>query len=307
MTSAGSGTLLLLAGVLAGVVGTAGGITSLVSYPALLAVGVPALPATVANMVSGVACWPASGLMSRRELAGSGQWLARGLPVAAAGAAAGAGLLLTTPPGVFTRVVPFLIAAASVVLLAQPLLTAPRRRDRRRPGTTLVGVGVLSIYSGYFGAGSGIMLLALLLTLVDDRMPEANAGKNMLLGAGWVFLFVQLHLADVYVVQEIPGKGLKLVCGLYQPSQHRVRVDLEHPRRAPDTYAFGQARQHTHHQLHRHTLTMKDGAEGLQKGAATGDAQQLAPGAPIGMAVGAEIAPAHPAAIGTIRIGAEMR
>ena len=51
---------------------------------------------------------------------------------------------------------------------------------------------------------------------------------------------------------------------------------------------------------------MKDGAEGLQKVAATGDAQQLALGAPIGMTVGTEIAPAHPAAIGTIRIGAEM-
>jgi uncharacterized protein len=186
VTSAGSGTVLLLAGVLAGVVGTAGGITSLVSYPALLAVGVPALPATVANMVAAVVCWPASGLMSRRELAGSGRWLSRGLPVAAAGAAAGAGLLLTTPPGVFAQVVPFLVAAASVVLLAQPKPAAPRRRDRPREGATFLGVGVLSIYSGYFGAGSGVMLLALLLALVDDRMPQANAGKNMLLGAGGI-------------------------------------------------------------------------------------------------------------------------
>jgi uncharacterized membrane protein YfcA len=184
MTSAGSAALLLLAGVLAGVVGTAGGITSLVSYPALLAVGVPALPANVANLVAAVACWPGTALVSQRELAGSGPWLVRGLPVAAVGAAAGAGLLLTTPPGVFARVVPFLVAAGSLVLLTQPWLTARRQHRHRRPiGPTLVGVGVLSVYSGYFGAGSGVLLLALLLVLVDDRMPQANAGKNMLIGA----------------------------------------------------------------------------------------------------------------------------
>ena len=52
---------LLVAGMVAGVIGTAGGITSLVSYPALLAVGVPAYEANVANLVAGVAFWPASG------------------------------------------------------------------------------------------------------------------------------------------------------------------------------------------------------------------------------------------------------
>jgi uncharacterized protein len=184
MTSAGSAALLLLAGVLAGVVGTAGGITSLVSYPALLAVGVPALPANVANLVAAVASWPGAALVSQRELAGSRRWLMRGLPVAAVGAAAGAGLLLATPPGMFARVVPFLVAAGSLVLLAQPWLTARKQRRHRGPmRPTLVGVGVLSVYSGYFGAGSGVLLLALLLVLVDDRMPQANAGKNMLLGA----------------------------------------------------------------------------------------------------------------------------
>ena len=184
MTAAGSVVFLLVAGMLAGVIGTAGGITSLVSYPALLAVGVPALPANVANLVAAVACWPGTVLVSQRELAGSGRWLARGLPIAAVGAAGGAVLLLMTPPGVFARVVPFLVAAASLALLAQPRLTARRQRGRPRPvGSTLVGVGMLSVYSGYFGAGSGILLLALLLVLVDERMPQANAGKNMLLGA----------------------------------------------------------------------------------------------------------------------------
>ena len=58
----------------------------------------------------------------------------------------------------------------------------PRESGRLRLLTWPL-IGLVSIYSGYFGAGSGIMLLAVLLVLVDDRVPEANAIKNMLLGA----------------------------------------------------------------------------------------------------------------------------
>jgi uncharacterized membrane protein YfcA len=176
---------LVGAGVLAGIVGTGGGITSLVSYPALLAVGLSPLAADVANLVALVACWPGSALSSRRELAGSGRWLARGLPLAALGAAGGAVLLLTTPSGAFDRLVPFLLAAGSLALLLQPVLT---RRPRSRSGAVLAlpVVAVVSVYSGYFGAGAGVLLLAVLLVLVDDRLPEANAVKNMLNGASTV-------------------------------------------------------------------------------------------------------------------------
>src|ERR1700753_3116639 len=106
--------LIALAGIVAGVVGTAGGITSLVSYPALLLVGIPALPANVTNIVALVACWPGSALASRPELAGRRSWLLRWLPVAAIGGAAGSALLLSTPGGVFTRVVPFLVLTGSL-------------------------------------------------------------------------------------------------------------------------------------------------------------------------------------------------
>ncbi|MEV0195186.1 sulfite exporter TauE/SafE family protein, partial [Nonomuraea sp. NPDC050691] len=72
MNSAGDVLLLAAAGLLAGLVGTAGGITSLISYPALLAAGLPALSANVANIVAAVACWPGAALASRPELAGQG-------------------------------------------------------------------------------------------------------------------------------------------------------------------------------------------------------------------------------------------
>ena len=73
------------------------------------------------------------------------------------------------------------LASGSVALLAQPWLTAHLGATRSGPLTWPL-VGLVSVYGGYFGAGSGIMLLALLLVLVDDRLPEANAVKNMLLG-----------------------------------------------------------------------------------------------------------------------------
>jgi len=176
---------LAAAGVVAGIVGTGGGITSLVSYPALLSVGLPPLAADVANLVALVACWPGSALSSRRELAGSGRWLVRGLPLAALGAAGGALLLLTTPSGLFERIVPVLLAAGSLALLCQPVLTR-RLHARRGHVLALPVVATVSVYSGYFGAGAGVLLLATLLVLVDQRLPEANAVKNMLNGAATV-------------------------------------------------------------------------------------------------------------------------
>lgn len=179
---------LVAAGVVAGVVGTAGGITSLVSYPALLAAGLAPLPADVVNLVALVACWPSSALASRRELRGTSRLLALVLPAAAAGAAVGSLLLLVTPPGAFTRVVPWLVLAGSVALLAQPAITARRGApaalgDRRPRRALLPWIAALSVYGGYFGAGSGIMLLAALLVFEDARLPHANAVKNMLVGA----------------------------------------------------------------------------------------------------------------------------
>ncbi len=195
MISSVDAFVLFGAGVVAGVVGTAGAITSLVSYPALLAVGVPPLRANVANIVALVACWPGSALTSGPELVGSGRWLRRYLPLAAVGGAIGAALLRATPPGAFTRVVPFLIATGSLTLLAQPRLAARRSRHPHpaHPDKLLIpALLAISVYNGYFGAGSGVMLLAVLLIVIDDRLPAANALKNMLIGAATVASAVAL-------------------------------------------------------------------------------------------------------------------
>src|SRR5262249_20761889 len=117
---------------------------------------------------------------------------------------------------------------------------------------------------------------------------------------------IELHLADAYVVQGVSGEGVELLRCLHQPLQHRMRLDLEHPRRAPDAQPLGQARDDPHDEVDRGALPVKDRAERLEKIATTDDTQRLPPGPTTGMAIGAEIAPSHPAAIGTIWVGAAM-
>jgi len=174
---------LFAAGVVAGIIGSGGGVTSLVSYPALLAVGIPPLPANIANLVAGVAIGPGSALSSRRELVETRTVLVRLLPITILGTVVGAGLLLVTPPGVFARVVPFLVAAGAMVLIIQPaLMKLPEGWIRHSPLLQLGLVGAVCVYGGYFGAGSGVMLLAVILVLVDSRIAPANAIKNVLLG-----------------------------------------------------------------------------------------------------------------------------
>jgi uncharacterized membrane protein YfcA len=185
MTSMIDDVALVGGGVLAGLLGSAGGITSLISYPALLAVGLRPLPANIANNVALVACWPGSALSSGPELHGRRAWLWRWTLVMAAGGAAGAALLLSTPAGAFERVVPALIAIASLALVLQPRLTAWRGRRPRSPRRRPLAAGLLpvALYNGYFGAGAGVMTLTLLLAAVEPRLPVANALKNMLVGA----------------------------------------------------------------------------------------------------------------------------
>jgi uncharacterized membrane protein YfcA len=171
------------AGAFAGVVGTAGGITSLISYPALLAVGIGPLPANVTNAVALVASGVGSTLGSRPELQDQRARLRRWALLCVTGGTAGSVLLLVTPRSVFDWIVPFLVASASLLLLAQPRITTWHQARPRRGTEPIVLAAVfgVSLYSGYFGAGAGILILAVLLVLVDQDLARSNALKNTLL------------------------------------------------------------------------------------------------------------------------------
>ena len=180
---AGQWCLLLLAGAAAGLVGSVAGLASLISYPALLAVGLGPVQANVTNTVA--LCWSSVGsaLGSRVELTGQARRLGPLMVAAALGGLAGGGLLLLTPADAFEQVVPWLIALASVLLLVAP---APDELAVHAPGRAgpllVVGVGLIGIYGGYFGAAAGVMVLAVLLLSTRDTTVRAIAAKNVLLG-----------------------------------------------------------------------------------------------------------------------------
>ena len=176
--------LLVCAGVGAGLAGSIAGLASLVSYPALLAVGLGPVTANVTNTVALVFSSLGSTLGSRVELRGQAPHV-RALAVAAVlGGSVGAGLLLITPSDTFELIAPLLIGASSLTILLRPRakpLTGDTERHTAGPdligGTFLIG-----IYGGYFGAAAGVMLLALFLTLTRDTLARSNALKNAVLG-----------------------------------------------------------------------------------------------------------------------------
>jgi uncharacterized membrane protein YfcA len=177
--------VLLAAGTAGGIFSTVVAIASLVTYPVLLALGVPPLAANMTNTVSLVLTGAGSVAGSRPELAGQGRRVLRLGVITALGGGAGAAVLLLTPANAFTRAVPVLIGVASLVLLVQPrlkMLTPPsvlEPRHRLAMGAALFAV---AMYVGYFGAAAGVMLLVALTAMISEPMVRVNAVKNAISG-----------------------------------------------------------------------------------------------------------------------------
>jgi len=149
--------VLLAAGTAGGIFSTVVAIASLVTYPVLLALGVPPLAANMTNTVALVFTGAGSVAASRPELAGQGRRVLRLGIFTALGGAAGAAVLLLTPASTFTVVVPVLIGGASLVLLVQPrisLLTPPAVMDTRRR-LALGAVRVNAIKNAVNGMANG--------------------------------------------------------------------------------------------------------------------------------------------------------
>ncbi len=184
MVDLGAGELVLLAGagLLAGGVNAVAGGGSLISFPALLAVGYPSVTANVTNNVALLPGYVGGTFAYRDELSGQGRRARRLGVTSAAGGLAGAMLLNVSPPGVFEAIVPFLILLSCALLVAQPAASraVERRGYQSRPPAVHASVLFAAIYGGYFGAGVGIMLLAALGAFLPDDMQRLNALKGLL-------------------------------------------------------------------------------------------------------------------------------
>ncbi|MCV7434706.1 sulfite exporter TauE/SafE family protein [Mycolicibacterium bacteremicum] len=175
--------LLFAAGVGGGLTGSIAGLASVSTYPALLMVGLPPVTANVTNTVALVFNAVGSVRGSLPELAGQGPQLRRLVPMACLGGLAGAVLLLSIPAEGFENVVPVLLAVASIAIALPKGKNADVAPTKARTIAKAAIVGLICIYGGFFGAAAGVLLLALFLRTGANTLADANATKNVVLGA----------------------------------------------------------------------------------------------------------------------------
>jgi len=239
--------LVMLAAAVGGVMNSIAGGGTLVTFPALVALG---LPPRVANATSTVALWPgavSSMFGYRRHLSGGDArgWLIHFAAPSLAGGGVGAWLLLVTSPRSFDRLVPFLIFGATLLFLAQPVLL--RRFLARAPATGSQGGPAgshlplwlfyvlqfaVGVYGGYFGAGIGIMMLAVLGLMGLTNIHQMNGVKN------WGGLCMNAVAAAMFAVSGIVNWPVALamavggLLGGYAGSRLAQRVGQAPVRRA---------------------------------------------------------------------------
>jgi uncharacterized membrane protein YfcA len=186
-------TSILAAGFGAGMINVVVGSGTLISFPVLLLFGYPPVVANVSNTL-GLVPGSFSGTIGYRRELRANRHLARLLPASSAGGIVGALLLFLLPPEAFELIVPVLIALGIAMVLLGPLVqrnAARRALDRPAPTRpppwktigTFVGVFLLGVYGGYFGAAQGILIVGLLGLLTAETLQALNGIKNLLVMA----------------------------------------------------------------------------------------------------------------------------
>lgn len=176
--------LLAGAGVVAGTASAIAGGASLLTFPVLLAIGLPPLTANVTNTTGLVPTSVGAALASQAELRGQRSRIVFLALPTVLGALVGAAALLIAPPGVFEAIVPFLIAGSAVLLLLQPVIVAragQRLQGRHRRGSWISAL-VSCVYAGYFGAAAAVLFMATVGLFSNESIHRLNAIKNVLIG-----------------------------------------------------------------------------------------------------------------------------
>jgi uncharacterized protein len=226
---------ILLAGVGAGTINAVVGSGTLITFPTLLAIGIPPVTANVSNTVGLVPGSLSGAVGYRRELAGQRPRLLRLGAASVLGGITGAVLLLVLPAEAFNAIVPVLIGLGVLLVLLQPAISrrvAARAESRgiARPVHGAVWVWVLvyatGVYGGYFGAAQGVLLMAVLGVGLTETMQRNNATKNVLallvnLVAAVVFIFVadvNWAVAGLIAVGSVIGGQIGATVGRRLPS-----------------------------------------------------------------------------------------
>jgi len=231
--------LALAAAAAAGAVNAIAGGGTLLTFPSIVALGVSPL---VANATSTVALWPGS-LSSmwgyRHELTGARAWVIGFAAPSLAGGGLGAWLLLHTPPADFEHIVPFLVLGATLLFLVQgPLLRrlrsagGPPETEARPRWSFLAAQFLVAVYGGYFGAGIGILMLAVLGFMGLTNIHRMNGLKNwgaLCINAVAVVMFAAGGIVNWPVALTMAVGG---VVGGYAGSRAAQRVGQQRVRHA---------------------------------------------------------------------------
>ena len=196
---------VLAAGFGAGVLSSTVGVASLLSFPVLVALGLPPVVANASNTVGLIPAGIGGSFGYRAELGEHPRVTRVVLVCCALGAVVGASLLLALPAAAFEAVVPWLILLACALVGVQPWVGRwlARGRDPSEPRyhlspATTAFAGLTGVYGGYFGAGAGVMMVAVVALGTDVGLRVANALKTLALLVGNVVAgLVFVLLADL--------------------------------------------------------------------------------------------------------------
>lgn len=201
--SVGQHALAALAAAGAGFVNAVAGGGTLISFPTLLAIGVPSVRANVTNAVALCPGYFGGTYAQRTDLAEQRARARAMLLPAAAGGLIGSVLLIVSPEKVFHSLVPFFILGACLLLGFQDQIkrALPKRDNNSNTSnvgapprpvsiTTSAAVLLASVYGGYFGAGLSIIVIAVLGVMLDDSTARLNALKQLIAAAANIFAAV---------------------------------------------------------------------------------------------------------------------
>lgn len=173
---------LLLAGLVGGGLNAVAGGGSLITYPTLMAVGVPPLQANATNGIAVAPAYAAAAIGSRENLRGQKHRALGLIPTALVASVCGALLLLNTPHSVFEAIVPFLVLAATVLMAVGPWInrkvTALNGGRDLHPVALHVGVFAGCLYGSYFNAALGLILIAVIAMSLSEKLVRVGALKN---------------------------------------------------------------------------------------------------------------------------------
>ncbi|CAN5899914.1 sulfite exporter TauE/SafE family protein [soil metagenome] len=180
-----------------GMVNAVAGGGSLITFPTLVALGLPPLIANVTNTVALCPGYLGATYTQRKELVGQGKRLSLLIPVGVVGGAAGALLLLRSGERAFEHAIPYLILTAALLVGLQDRLRTFITSRNAAPHAVLAAIPIAAaaVYGGYFGAGLGVMILASLGITLADSLTRLNAIKHP------ISLGVNIAAAVVFTVR----------------------------------------------------------------------------------------------------------